>query len=255
MNTVKLSFWVSIISCITMMVGCARNDGKKTFEFLKAEHDILENAKTGLIQCSNPKPPTSPVFSTGVNRQERLTEIRNYHAALNAYWNAVIQNGQRAEPILNGAETKISGLDSAGVGEDAITLAKSYERLFGDQAQVIVEIEALAKLEQTKLRQNGQSKLFVSLFAGIIEKISPATLVLTLTKDVLSEKEHEIGQDQETQSHYARFQEAVVTLNRDIADVITKRSELVTSYRAKYPKFAWSELLPASVQTNTIKAK
>ena len=30
-----------------MLVGCARNDGRKTFEFLKAERDIIENTKIG----------------------------------------------------------------------------------------------------------------------------------------------------------------------------------------------------------------
>src|SRR5208282_1828424 len=100
-----------------------------------------------------------------------------------------------------------------------------------------VEIEALTKLEQTKLRQNGQSKLFVSLVAGIVEKMSPATLGFTIIKDVLGEKKHETEQDSETQAHFTRFQEMVAALNHDIADVITKRSELVTSYRAKYPNF------------------
>jgi hypothetical protein len=229
-----------------MLVGCARNDGKKTFEFLRAEHEIIENAKIELKQCSNPKTPTPPVFSADVNHQERLAEIKKYHAALNAYWDAIIQNSQKAENIFSSAEIKVSGLDSTGVGEDAINLTKAYERSFGDAVQVFGEFEALAKLQQIKLHKNGQSQLFVSMVAGIIEKISPATTAFTLTKDVLSDQKQAIDKDQETQSHLTHLEEAVAIFKHDIADVITKRSELVTSYRAKFPKFEWNELLPAS---------
>jgi len=218
---------------------------------LKAEHDILENTKVELKQCSNPKPPVPPDLSaTKPKSRERGAEIKKYHDALNAYLNTVIQNSRQTVHILNDAETKISGLDSAGVGEDAINLTKSYESSFGDGVQVFVEIEILAKLEQTKLRQNGQSKLFIPLVAGIIEKVSPSTLAFTLIKDVLSDKKQQIDQDQETQFHLTHFQEAVATLNHDVADVITKRSELVTSDRAKYPNFSWNELLPTEIQTN-----
>lgn len=256
MNKVKPLFCVFIICCITILVGCARNDGKKTFEFLKAEREILENTKVELKQCSNPKPPTPPIFEATVNKQERREQsakIKNYHDALNDYWNTVIQNSQKTDRILNEAETKISRLDSAGVGEEAINLTKSYESSFGDWVQVSIEIEALAKLEQTKLRQNGQSKLFVSLIAGIIEKMSPATLAFTNIKDVLSDQKQEINQDQEIQSHLTHLQEAVAVLNHDVADAITKRSELVTSCRAKHPQFAWKELLPAAMTANTNK--
>jgi hypothetical protein len=238
-----------------MLVSCARNDGTKTYEFLKGENDILKNSEIELKKCLSPKPPIQPIFPAKVSRQERIAKIKQYHDALNNYLNTVIQNCQRGERILNGAEIKISGLDSNGVEEDAINLAKSYERSFGDGVQVSIEIEALAKLEQTKLRQNDQSKLFVSLVAGIIEKVSLTTLAFTVIKDVLSDKKQSIDQDQETQSHLTRLQEMVTTLNRDIADVITKRSELVTSYRAKYPKFAWNELLPIAIQTNTNEIK
>jgi hypothetical protein len=244
-----------MISCLTMLVGCARNDGRKTFEFLKAEHDIIENAKIELQQCSNPKPPIPPAFLAGKGKQggnrEQSAEIKDYHAALNAYWNTVVQNCQQAERILNGTEAKMSGLDSAGVEDDAINLAKSYVRSIGDQVQVIVEVEALAKLEQPKLRQNGQSKLIFSLVAGLLEKPSPTALALTLVKDALNNQKQEIDQDQETQSHFTRLQESIATLNHDIADAITKRTELLTSYHAKYPKFVWNELLPTVMQTDT----
>jgi hypothetical protein len=240
-----------------MLVGCARNDGKKTFEFLKAEHDILENTQVELKQCSNPKAPTPPVFRKGeiISGRERLAEIKNYRDALNAYLNAVIQNSQQAERILNDAETKISGLDSAGVTEDAINLTRSYESSFGDWVQVFVEIEALAKLDQAKLHQNGQSQLFPSLIVGILDMMeNPAIGTGVILKGVTNDMKQQIERNQEAQSHFAHLQEAVAAFKHDSGITITKRSELVTSYGAKYPKFAWNEVLPATVQTNANKA-
>jgi len=176
---------------------------------------------------------------------------------LNAYLNTVIQNSQQAQHILNDTQTKISRLDSAGVGEDAINLTKSYESSFGDWVQVFVEVEALVKLDQTRLRQNEQSKLFAPLFAGILDAIvadNPAVGAGVFLKSVSNDMKQEIERNQEAQSHFAHLQEDVATLQHDIGDTITKRSELVTSYGAKYPKFAWNELLPATVQTKTNKA-
>jgi hypothetical protein len=259
MNKEKLLFCASIICCVTMLAGCARNGGEKTFEFLKAEHDILENAQVELKKCSNPKAPTPPIYRQGqiISGRERIAEIKNYRDALNAYLNAVIQNSQRAEHILNDAETKISGLDSAGVTEDAIDLTKGYERSLGDSVQVFVEFEALAKLDQTGLRQSEQPKLLAPLLAGILDAMvakNPAVGASVILKSVSDDTKQKIERNQEAQSHFAYFQEAVAAFKHDSGDTITKRSELVTSYGAKYPKFAWNKLLPATVQTNTNKA-
>src|SRR6267378_1999463 len=151
MNRVKLPFCVFTICCITMLVGCARNNGRKTFEFLKAEHDIVETTKIELKQYLISQPPTPPDLSkTKPKSRERGAELKKYHDALSAYWNAVIQNSQQAERILNDAETKISRLDSAGVGEDAINLTKSHERSFGDWVQIYVETEALVDRKSTR---------------------------------------------------------------------------------------------------------
>jgi peroxiredoxin family protein len=240
-----------------MLVGCARNDGRKTFEFLKAEHDIVENTKVELKQSIKPvRFPTPPVFSASVNRSERIAKTKQYHDALNNYWNTIIQNSQQAERILNDAETKISGLDSAEAGDDAINLTKGYESSFGDRVQVFVEIEALAKLEQTKLNKNEQSHLIASVIPGILETVAtdnPAFAVNSFLKGASSDLNQENKQDQEIQAHLTRLQEMMETFKHDSGDLITKRSELVTSYRAKYPKFSWDELVPTAGQTNTNK--
>jgi hypothetical protein len=240
---------VCIICCFIVLVGCARNDGRKTFEFLKAERDIIDNAKAELNKCSSPKPPSPLAVSKSkkLNREQLETE-KAYHIALDQYLSLLIQNSQQAERILNDTETKISGLNSSGVGEDAINLTKSYEQSFGDTVQLFVEVEALAKLDQNKLRNNQQSKLFAPFIAGILDAATgnPATGADVFLKSVSNAIKQEIEQDHEAQSHFIHLQEASEILKHDVGDAITKRSELITSYGAKYPEYSWNLLLPAT---------
>ena len=172
-----------------------------------------------------------------------------YRAAADQYLSRLIQNSQQIERILNDAETKISRLDSSGVGENAVNLTKDYEQLFGDWVQVYVEVEALAKLDQTKLRSSQQPQLIAPLLAAILDTAAtdnPAVGAGVLLKSVSNDVKREIDRSQETQSHFARFQEAVAAFNRDLGRAVTERSELITSCQAKYPKYAWTSLLPTT---------
>jgi len=156
------------VVCVSILAGCARGQGKKTFEFLKAEREILRSTKEELKKCSNPKPPSPPDLSEAQNGLERIRAAKEYRVALRHYWNTVQQNSLKAERVLNETETKISRLDSSGIGDDAINLATDYEHLLGSMAQIQVETKAIAELLQAELQENRAADAVRHLMAAAL---------------------------------------------------------------------------------------
>lgn len=246
---------VVILSCILLvgcnhaLVSCSRQGGKESFEYLKAQHQILENTKLKLKQYSNPKPPSAPVFSRQTLPRQRLEATKAYHDAMNRFLSGVIQNSEESERLLNDAQTRISALNSAGIHPDAIVLAKLYEQSLGDRVQLCVEIKALATLEKNKLRQNKQHELITPFIIEILEAVvteNPTVVAGAFLKGVsqnMKQDEQDVESRREEQSHFMRLQEVVAACERDVSQTITKRSELITSFGAKYPGYPWNSLL------------
>jgi hypothetical protein len=249
-----------MMCCLAILAGCARSQGKKTFEFLKAEREILRNTKEELKKCSNPKPPSPPDLSEARNGLERIKAAKEYRVALRHYWNTVQQNSLKAEYVLNEAETKISRLDSSGIGDDAINLATDYEHLVGSMVQIQVETKAIAELFQAELQENREAEAARHLMAAALVAAADYCTVGALTPVVLakgagtfltgvaSDASRDNERSQELQTHRANLQKVVSDVEHYHGEVITKRSELVTSYRVKFPEYDWSSFLPSEEQ-------
>ena len=243
-----------VILCGIVLVGCSRQGGKESFEFLKAQHEILENTKLELKKHSNPKPPSAPVFSRQTPLRQRLEATKAYHDALDRFLSAVIQNSEESERLLNDAQTRISALNPARIHPDAAVLAKLYEKSLGDKVQVYVEMKALATIEQNELRQNKQHELITPLIIGILDAVvtdNPAVGAGEFLKGVSQNMKKDIERQQAEQSHFMHLQEVVAAFERDSSQTITKRSELITSFGVKYPGYPWNSLLPATAQSST----
>jgi hypothetical protein len=231
--------------------GCGRNDGAKTFEFLKAEQAILENTQKELKESPIPQPPIPPVLSEDASKRERVEAKKAYLKAEEAYLAALIGCCQQAERLLNNAQTDISRLDSSGVGEDGITLTEDYERNLGDCVQGCVELKAIATLYQENLLENkGQELLGAAFKAVVAMAMASETAGLSVGleafgKGILADVEQDNERGQKLKVHSARFQAIIAAREHDTAEMVTDRSELVTSYRAKYPEYQWDSILPA----------
>jgi hypothetical protein len=46
-----------------LLAGCDQNDGKATFDYLKAQHDVSENITANLKLHEMPKPPEVPTIT------------------------------------------------------------------------------------------------------------------------------------------------------------------------------------------------
>jgi hypothetical protein len=55
-----------------------------------------------------------------------------------------------------------------------------------------------------------------------------------------------IHNNQEAESHLLKLQEAMTALDRERSRTVTRRSELVTEFRAQYKGFQWDLVLPSS---------
>ncbi len=244
---------VVILSTIAL-AGCSRQDGKASFEFLKAQHKIWENTKLELKKYSIPKPPSAPVFSRQTPLRQRMEDNKVYRDALDRYLSTVIQNSQESERLLSDAQSRISALNSAGIHPDAAALAKLYEHFLGDAVQVYVEMKALATIEQTELRQNNKDDLITPLVIGILEAVAtdnPSPIAGAFLKGASQNIKRQQAIKSQTESHLMHLQEVVAAFERDKSQTITKRSELITSFGAKYPGYPWNSLLPATAQSST----
>jgi hypothetical protein len=254
MKTYKPYFCL-VVAC-AILAGCSGNGGQKTFAFLKAGRDVLENTKAQLSQCSYPKPPLPPDPKIRMPFKERLAIIRAYHAALKTYLNTVVQDSQQSEHILTDAQTKMSELDSAGVDIDAVNLTKNYENTLGAQFQVRVEVEALAQLDQVKLDTTQQSKNLVdTMIPGIVETCitqNPSFAVKSFVNGISKNLKQDIDRNQEAQTHLGRLEDAVTSLKQDVGATVTERSELVSTYKEKYSRLPWDDILPPESIQNTV---
>jgi hypothetical protein len=166
-----------------------------------------------------------------------------YNEDLGRYFDAVAQRSREIEHILNDAQTKISRLDSSDTGDGVITLTKDYEQLLGDLVQWHVEIRAIAEIKKTELSQN--KKVVMDLAVDLIEAAMTETLSAgAFLKSLAGELKQKIELDKALQSHHATLQKLVANLEHYRGEVVTKRSELVTSYRAQFPEFEWDLVLP-----------
>ena len=233
--------------------------GKRTFDFLKAQHDIAKATDHELKKLSNLAQPKAPDLSEIRSAIQRSRAERAYRLAMIQYWGAVIQRCQQIQDALNDAETKISGLDSAGVGEDALSLTKTREHMLGDMVQMCAEVRALASLAQEELQANPREQIVSDLAAGIVTAaavyVSGGALAGALTTGEGAFANHlsrdvkaGIERRQDVQAHYASLQNAIAEFQRDRGEAVTKRSELVTAFRARFPQYDWNSLLPAENQ-------
>jgi MFS superfamily sulfate permease-like transporter len=249
-----------VVAAFSLLVGCGRSQGKKTFEFLKAEREILNNTNSTIKQHPKPKQPTPPDLSNDWTRSERADDIKAYRVAMAQYFGAAIQYSQQVEKLANEAQTKISRLDSSGIGDDAVDLTKDYEQELGSRVQECVEVEAILKLAQAELKENRQAELASHLLKGALVlaadyctagALTPMALTAgagTFLKGVSSDVNRDSERNEELQSHYASLQKVVAEFDHYRGEVVTKRSELVTAYRAKYPQYDWSSVLPSEEQ-------
>jgi hypothetical protein len=248
-------YFCFVVAC-AILAGCSGNGGQKTFAFLKAGRDVLENTKAQLSQCSYPKPPLPPDPKIRMPFKERLAVIKAYHATLKAYLNTVVQDSQQSGHILTDAQTKMSELNSAGADIDAVNLTKNYENTLGAQFQVRVEIEALAQLDKAELNNAQQSRnLINSMVPGIIETVitgSPNFAVKSFINGVSKDIKENINRNQETQTHLGRLEDAVTNLKQDVGAAVTERSELVSTYKEKYSRLPWDDILPPESIQNTV---
>jgi Cu/Ag efflux protein CusF len=252
--------FIFMMCCVTALVGCGRSQGKKTFDFLKAEREVIESMKNEALKFPKPKPPSPPDYSEAHNAFQRSQINKAYRVASGQYFGSVIQYSQQVEKLVNEAETTISRLDSSGIGDDAVNLTKDYEQMLGDTVQQCVEVRAVLKLAQAELMENKQAELGSHLVSGALAlaavafsagALTPAALTAgagTFFKGVSSDENRDSERNEELQSHYANLQKVVAELEHYRGEVVTKRSELVTAYRAKYPQYEWSSVLPSEVQ-------
>ena len=241
MQIMKMNTRILIILGIVILTGCSRNDGKRTFEFLKSEREVINDMREEFQKHSFPPPPT-PIKLKGLMEYRRADVVQ--------YWNTVIQNSQQMRKVLNETQTKISALDSSGVEDDAINLTKNYEQLLGDTGQAWVELETLGKEElQTEQKQNNSHPILAELIPGIIKSIAaenPAPAVAAFGKVVSNGIQQKNTLNQELQSDVKHLQDALATLQHDGENMVTARSELVTTFNSKFPKYSWNFLLPAN---------
>lgn len=233
----------SIIVALLLLVGCGRNQGKQTFELLKAEHEIIQNMRSELKECSLPKKPTAPDASAKLTRVQRQNAEKSYHDEMGRYFLAVMQRYEQGEKIVNEAERQISKLDTAGVGDDVVRLTQDRERLCGDTVQYFVEMRALtgSKRSQWGQKDSGEAlEFFLDVVGTAVQpEIGGGALLKTLSRAA----ERQDARKLEIQEDYAALRKAVETWERHRGVVVTKQSELVTSYRARYPKYDWNSVL------------
>jgi hypothetical protein len=127
--------------------------------------------------------------------------------------------------------------------------------------QVQVEIKAIAELFQAELQENREAKagrhlvaaaLVVAADACTAGALTPFALTAgagTFLKGVSSDANRDSERSQDLQTHSANLQKVVTDVEHYHGEVITKRSELVTSYRAKFPEYDWNSFLPSEERT------
>jgi len=236
-----------ILVCAFLVAGCHRHSGKESFGFLKAQQQIMANVSVGLGRYSLPKPPPLPVFSRQTPPRQRIEASKAYRSALDHYFGTVIEDCQELEHSLDEAQTQIGGLNATGVEPDVISSTKLLEASLGDMVQILVEIKALSGVAQSDLRQNNAQLMKATLVKGVLEAIATQNLAAgagTILKGISVDMRRGIEQQEEVKSHFALLQQAIAGAERDSSNAVTKRSELITSFAARYPAYLWASLLP-----------
>jgi hypothetical protein len=238
-----------LICCCAMLVGCSRNVGQPTFEFLKAENHVLENAKLDFRRLSVPKQPIAPVIQKRASPREKIESRQKYAREQAAFFDDLNQFGSSLESLCNQTEAKMASIDAAGVDPEAVQLIKVYERTFGEASQVAIEMKALAQMGQRELHRNPGKELAPALFVGLIEActqdwLGAAKSALGGVVEVVNRTESDL---QEIQVEGEVLQKEAIKFDRDKSNLVTACSEVKTSFSAKYPEFAWSSLFPAPI--------
>jgi hypothetical protein len=232
--------------CAVAFVGCSHNEGKATFDFLKAEREIIDETVAKIRQLPFPKVPVTPGSARGMTVRQRKEAEKKYSEAMEQYCGGMIHTTDQVMALLNDAQTRLSRLDASGIDKGAIALTKSYDQLLGDVAQEMVEFKALITLARDEFRQKKQDPVFKGLVVGVLEGIFTGSWIVggrEVLKSVSRDTQQKNDISREAEGQLLRFQEARSAVERDRSRTFTRRSELATTLRSRYAGFAWGLVL------------
>jgi hypothetical protein len=266
MSKAVMANFVSVIALATLAAGCGQSardtrDGQATFDYLKAQAQIMEQGRRNLQSNDFPKPPTAPIFTKFTKLRDRLSQTKEYQESLTEYLTNLIQITTESEKVLNNLENQLGALNSAHVAPKAITYATLQEQVIGDAVQVAIKFRELTTRAQDDMHRPHERNVMLPhlLLAdlALLSGIGTPVAIHELGKGMSAQARANSEKAQENEAELLRLddlvsalQDAKTKLENHKSDLLTERNQLLTMLGAQYPQHSWTSLWPAPVQTN-----
>jgi hypothetical protein len=240
---------------------CSGQDGQATFDYLKAQADIVEQGRRSTKDDQIPKPPTAPVFTKQTKLKERQVQLKEYRESLTQFYTNIIQITTDSEKVLNTVQNQLSALNGARVARKAIAFTMLREQVLWDAVEVEIKLRAWATQAQEDMRKpHARDAIFPHLLLAGIESASgiggAALAFREVAKGVSEQAKINNGKAQEKEKEQLRLDDSTAALEdagtklaSDIEELDTKRTQLLTTIEAQYPQFGWNSLIEGHSQT------
>jgi hypothetical protein len=259
-HVTKTAALAGIFASALIATACSRQHGQATFDYLKAQMQILEQGRRNMKDHQIPKPPTPPVITKQTKPKERLAQTKEYRESLAQFYTNLIQISWESEKVFTNLQNQLSALNGARVSRKAIASTTLQEQVLGDAAEVEIKLRAWAtRAQEDMLKPHARDAMIPHLLLAGIESatgIGGALALREIGKGMTEQAKvnSENAKEKETEQLHlddsvAALEDARTKLASDIAELRTKRNQLLTTLGAQYPQFTWNSLFEGSSHT------
>jgi len=232
-----------------------RPDGHATFDYLKAQLEIMEQAGRDMRDHQIPKPPTELLFTRQTKPRERLRQTKEYQASLSRFYTDIIKVSRESETVLNNVQSQLSAVNGAHVARKAIALATLQEQVIGDAADMQIKLRAWATRAQEDMRKpHPRDIMLPHLALAAIETMAGGGALAIHEMGKGMSEQTKVNSDnarakEAEQLHLddslATLEDAMTKFASDKAHLLTMRNQLITTLGAQYPQHSWNSLWTA----------
>jgi hypothetical protein len=165
---------VLMAAIVCLAAGCGSNQGPITNAYLRAQHQIDVETGTQLRHIPKTVPPRLYASADAARavKEGRVripaSFVKTLAADQVAHYAKVIDQCRQASEILNGAQTRISALDSANVDAEVVREARLQEEAIGKYRTMLLEIAHLTELTRDQLIRRQQTSTLDKLLDAAV---------------------------------------------------------------------------------------
>jgi hypothetical protein len=228
-------------SCLLVIFlsACGPKQSPKTRAYLLQLTQAVGQMDGDLAGQSLPKAPSMPAIPANASDDERVPKLRRYREELLKYLGALRTSIEQVSGVCDRTQSKIGGLDSAGVDSAAADLATKYQGLIDHRQQLGVQMVGLVAQQENEVRGYRISEAGIRLVASGTEALFSPSDSNPPAADDLQPK---AGDQAQGGKEFAGVRRAISEWRADASLTTAARKDLLNSLKAQYPGGDWNFL-------------